>query len=747
MGAIEKKISPFIAQQFPQFYRSEGPNFVAFMRAYYEWLESTGNAINRSRSLLEYMDVDTTEQEFINYFKNTYIASLPDSVAADKGLLVKHILDLYRAKGSKRAYELLFRLLFNEDIELYIPGDYLLRPSDGNWIKVRYIETTSHPRLSETIGKAVTNSSRTSTAVVETVSRKVIDGKTVNVVYLSSVRGSFKYGDRLLCNGIIDIDSAPVIIGSLTAIPVENGGSGFRPGDILDVNGAGAEGKARVAAVRDENGKVAFTLVDGGSGFSINATVSVATTLNLIISDPTGTFSVNTSVKDATTNANGTVVFANSSYLTLINFSGALSFTEGNIVTDGVSNAVIENVTGGGGSGASFQIGGLVDKEVYQLNSDIINDYLATKLDTQIQINISAPTGAFTAGDTVTSSGNAVLLEVTYLTANSVAVGESLSNATLGIANLFAYSSDGALIRCTGAESDLDSANLIAGATLVSNTSSSVITLLKPATKETVTGNGIVFSSNSTAVVANVVSGSPYYLPGATLIDANTPASNATIVSQTRLTDWGFPTSFPPAFLTNLDAPINQTLTIYNLEVGTIAFLNNINPGSGYSSDPYVDIIQPDVARLGELDENGLVKGHNAIVDTNVSSAEGVVTAVEVFNSGFGYVPSETLTLTKDGSESSVRGVAVVDREGSGEGFWLGNKGFLSDIIKIQDSDYYQVYSYEIVAQRMMSTYEGLVNDLVHPAGYKMFGRYRSTTNLVNDPSILANSSISQTIV
>ena len=747
MGAIEKKISPFIAQQFPQFYRSEGPNFIAFMRAYYEWLESTGNAINRSRSLLEYMDIDTTEQEFINHFKNTYIASLPDSVAADKGLLVKHILDLYRAKGSKRAYELLFRLLFNEDIELYIPGDYLLRPSDGNWIKVSYIETTSHPRLSETIGRSVTNGAGTSRAVVETVSRKVIDGRTVNVVYMSSLRGSFKYGDRLLCDGTIDIDSAPVIIGSLTAIPVENGGSGFRQGDILDVTGTGSEGKARVVAVRDENGRVSFTPVDGGSGFSVNASISVATTLNLIITDPTGAFTVNTSVKDSTTNANGTVVFANSSYLTLINFSGGLSFTEGNIVTDGVSNAVIQIVSGGGGSGASFQIGGLVDKEIYQINSDLMSDYISTKLDTQIRINISAPTGTFTAGSTVTSSGNAVLIEATYLTANTVAVGERLSNSTLGIANLVAYSSDGAIIYCRGTETDLDSANLIAGATLVSNTSSSVITLLKRATKETISGSGTVFSSNSTAVVANVVSGSPYYLPGARLVLTGTPTTNAEIVSQTRLTDWGFPTSFAPSFLTNLDAPINQTLTVYNLEVGTIAFLKNINPGSGYSSDPYVDIIQPDVANLGELDENGLVKGHNATVDTDVSFAQGVATAVEVFNSGFGYEPNETLILTKDGTDSSIRGVSVVDREGSGEGFWLGNRGFLSDIIKIQDSEYYQVYSYEIVAKRMMNTYEGLVNDLIHPAGYKMFGRYRSTTNLVNDPSILANSSISQTIV
>lgn len=39
MFQIEEKISNLISSQFPQFYRDEGPAFIAFVRAYYEWLE------------------------------------------------------------------------------------------------------------------------------------------------------------------------------------------------------------------------------------------------------------------------------------------------------------------------------------------------------------------------------------------------------------------------------------------------------------------------------------------------------------------------------------------------------------------------------------------------------------------------------------------------------------------------------------------------------------------------------------
>lgn len=41
MKNIEQAISPLVENQFPQFYKDEGANFVAFVKAYYEWLEDS----------------------------------------------------------------------------------------------------------------------------------------------------------------------------------------------------------------------------------------------------------------------------------------------------------------------------------------------------------------------------------------------------------------------------------------------------------------------------------------------------------------------------------------------------------------------------------------------------------------------------------------------------------------------------------------------------------------------------------
>lgn len=40
MRDIEEKISPLVQSMFPSFYYEEGPNFIAFVKAYYEWLET-----------------------------------------------------------------------------------------------------------------------------------------------------------------------------------------------------------------------------------------------------------------------------------------------------------------------------------------------------------------------------------------------------------------------------------------------------------------------------------------------------------------------------------------------------------------------------------------------------------------------------------------------------------------------------------------------------------------------------------
>jgi len=57
-------------------------------------------------------------------------------------------------------------------------------------------------------------------------------------------------------------------------------------------------------------------------------------------------------------------------------------------------------------------------------------------------------------------------------------------------------------------------------------------------------------------------------------------------------------------------------------------------------------------------------------------------------------------------------------------GYYATNDGFLDDDIYIQDSRYYQVYSYLIKIDERLESYKSAVKTLVHPAGLALFGEY-----------------------
>lgn len=747
-----KLISPFIAEQFPSFYLDDGINFVAFITAYYEWMEQPGNPIYEARSLLEYNDVDITAQQFLTNFKDKYINSIPENIISDKRLLIKHILDLYRTKGTPRAYHLLFRILFNEDMDLYIPGDFLLKPSDNKWTIPRYIELTDSPYLNSLVGKQIKNSSSTASAIVENYTKKIINNKVVSVLFLTSMIGRFKYQEKILCNDVpnMTIDVAPTILGSLTGIAIENGGYGFSVGDIVDivVSNQGTIGKARISSVRDENGKVEFDLLSGGTGYSLNPTITVLPTLTIgIQSTSNNNFIPYETVTNSNTFATGIVSpQSNTSTLVIFSFSNSSAFFPADVVSSPTSNAIIKTVSGGGGAGATFSIGGIVNKEIYQINTDLLANYVNTQLNNDaqgMQINITSPTGTFTTGNTVTSSANVVILNVLPLSSNVVTNGETLSNTALGISNLYVYKSDQTLMSISSSvDSQLTNANLVSGVILVSNVTNSLIQLVNCFEKESKNSNGLIVGSNTSQVTISVSTGE--FIPPKILTDTAT-GHTATISSVALLTDWHFPAS--PHIPSNLDSIIGNVLIIISLEVGTISYITNVNPGTGYNSDPYVDVNETSISSLNISDNsgNGGQKGHNAIIRGKSINANGIVTSTEIVESGFGFTPETTIYLQKNNNPVAVSGSPIIELDGKSLGGYSSNKSFLSDNIVLQDSDYYQQFSYEIIAARMIDTYKNDVKTLIHPSGVKLFGRHRLTSIIENPPSVLSFESIVQT--
>lgn len=132
--ANQQKISLLVSQQVPEFVREEHPRFIAFLEAYYEFLEQSGQVIDQMKTLRDIPNVDESIDQFEENFFNTYASLFPLDVQVSKENLIKNVLPFYLAKGSENSFKFLFRTLFDEDLTITEPKMDVLRASDGKWI-------------------------------------------------------------------------------------------------------------------------------------------------------------------------------------------------------------------------------------------------------------------------------------------------------------------------------------------------------------------------------------------------------------------------------------------------------------------------------------------------------------------------------------------------------------------------------------------------------------------------------------
>jgi hypothetical protein len=272
-----RKLSSQIESQFPQWIQNEGPNFVAFMKAYYEFMEQTGNPIDVSRGLYDMRDIDRTMEDFVEYFKRQYMANIPEGAETDKRLLIKHIRDFYRSRGSPDSYRFLFRAMFNEEIEFYYPGEDILRASDGRWVQetiIRGTKNTGDPSALDS--KEVTGLTSGARARVQEILRIDASGVAVYQMTVENVSGDF-VEDEVVEDSFGNSIKVFNSIGSIQTVIITKGGLYHVTGDELLLTGeSGGTARGTVTAATDISG-LTFKILKGGRGYRKgNTTISIS---------------------------------------------------------------------------------------------------------------------------------------------------------------------------------------------------------------------------------------------------------------------------------------------------------------------------------------------------------------------------------------------------------------------------------------------------------------------------------------
>lgn len=134
------------------------------------------------------------------------------------------------------------------------------------------------------------------------------------------------------------------------------------------------------------------------------------------------------------------------------------------------------------------------------------------------------------------------------------------------------------------------------------------------------------------------------------------------------------------------------------------------------NTEDYLEMMQKEVAAaiprdLSNVDKRSLYK---KIVD--FYKVRGSSDSIEIF---FRLLFNEEVEVERPWDKTLIPSSGAWD---ASQGQYLDHKGWLSDEIKIQDSDFYQKFSYLIRTGRNVTDWSSAFSKLVHPAGFKFFG-------------------------
>ena len=712
--AIEKTISNLIAQQFPDFYQDEGPVFVQFVQAYYAWLEQTsdatgttpkaGNVMYYNRRLMDNFDIDKTLPEFLNHFQEKYLYGIPFEIIVNPRYLIKHVLDAYRSKGSIQCFKLLFRLTYGQDCDIYLPGVDLFKTSDGTWIQPRYLEISDSVYNAKFVGKKIVGISSGTTAVVEAVIRMPLSSGIINVIYISNISprgGNFQVTETILEQDLIGTTAfttlstaSPVVIGSLDHLDIINGGSSMNIGDLLgaahfDANNAvisnGVGGKVKVTGTGSGNGQLTFQITDFGYGLSQSANI---------------------------------FIYANS--------------------------------TDTSATGASFGLAPMASAQTFTYNTDVLCNYANTV--------INATAYSFPGNNAA-----------------------NLTNANLN--QIFQYANDtfGSLSSLTGIRTGLGYTknpkifvrNVIPSQNMYGNVSYNTASA-------NVTGTGTNFTAfyanddcviiQANSSIANTVE---YHVikqvaNDTILVLYDKPLANSTASAKYKVA--------PPVFVSNWtpqDAQMTPTGDgllngLNGLVIGRPSFGNGvvtsataIESGKGYLEGETIFLYPSEVLAAPTISATGTKYTNNdpvAVIGGNpykqasgkvVTFANGTINTI-TWSGGSGYqwvpkiyVSSNTgsgavLSTTIVPFDTSIQVQAVVRKGGIGvqRGYWSTTRSFLDDNKVLQDSYFWQEFSYQIQATVTLNKYRDILYETFHPAGSEMFGKYRGFGQVQSTASV-----------
>lgn len=775
----EKSTDHFLKSQFPDYFLDEGEGIVNFVDTYYKHFSA--NTGGKIRDLQYQGDIDTTSDKNLIRFNNKYtfgsgrfIKELPAVITGDLRFIIKHIKDLYRSKGTERGIKLFFRLSFNDSPDIFIPGRFLFKPSDSKFnrpdiVEIFLGEGNSFKNVTDLIGTEVIGSVTGASAIVKNVFRKNINDKTFLYVELDNVQGTFKTGDKITNRSSTPLQKvlAPKVIGPIDNVVVDNGSSNIPLGTVFNAipRKSGSELKVSVTDVERILGTFNLRGVDGyGYSEKSNIIVTRASGESSQIDRGKFTLVLNGSYSSHDVNGDLIKVFGGQTIGTAningFQFDSANSLNSYNQTHIG---EVLSNETRIYGN--ILRIAVNEDPRNY---NGVTKPFVAIKdisFSANQSGNVSISNTLLVATDQIFSNGliaiaNTFSGNVSIFTANNKVIGTGTNfTEDFRAHDVLKVINDNGLPTYHNIDSISNTTFMTLGqdspySFLNNDYSKGFVNYIKLIDSDGVSAVRVVNNFvNSTAVYLDdkILGGelnldNPSYTIRIGYNTSNINFSELNDALKSRVRDG---LTFTDV-LSGTDADFDYSITSAE---GAVSAVNILNAGFGYRPGEEIELKSNDLTpKINIIDTGGTGTGASAfpvlssdgkitdvvvnrggsnysspsitvvggtgtgaiLTPTNIS---GVITTISVSNTGQDYFSSKNINIKVEKGGQSIL-----------EGRHTSINSELNQKIKIQDSDYWQEYSYEIESTINSEKYEDVLDNLVHMSGRKFF-----TKNVIKD--------------
>jgi hypothetical protein len=760
-----KTASFFIEKQFPGIYRENGRELIEIVKAYYKFLETQSNqSVFNIRRIYEYRNIDTTLNDMLIFFKTKFLNGI--FFDEDVRFVVKNILDLYRRKGSKEGIELFFRLFFESEVEIYYPSQDIFKPSQSSWKVGQFIQlfsTTNINLFDDLVNRRIFGDISNASAFVDNVYFINLRRAYVPVLFISDAKGEFVGFDTVY--SIDPLFTYGRVYGSLRNVRIEQVGSGTgdnKVGDVVDIKSSvGFGAKGRVTKVTEQlSGEIQFNIEDGNYGYTTsNTSILISDQVVFFANEASKDFNVNERIKQVKTFANtavfGTVVGkSNDAIGVYLDYSQIVS-----------QNLIIDT------TGSEYN----TNEQIRQVNSygvEVFGNILSesegevgVQLDHSLSVAASKERYFFERNFAIVTtnrmnniSKQVISVQDDYFIENSIPIETTSRDVNISRLPLFNTS------RNTTARANINNIDNTETITIVTDIienylnvplNSSDYSTVPPALLE-MSGtrvNSIVPSLNTPLNQAFVpetftigrIRSLRDVNPGFDYASDAFILAKENLLSRFNLQDQILNVSAPVGVVLFEGNVINQTRQIQMFDgsttqktiiglikrvVGNDIFVKQRTFESFVADEPIFkqNSSIPITVNTRSRDLTSVPLGLNAVIRGEVEVVAGKIQEIEVFDSGIGYeneIEVEIVNVEKENNQGiDAFGIAESRRQGITEGRWKSFESHTNQEKVIQDSLFYQDYSYEIKTDIETTLFLDKYIDLMHPAGIKLFSSF-----------------------